>query len=81
MVFLQIKETLLNHVKQGKISNHTTISKGKKYHRGKIYLPTSKDNGMDYQLFAINELHLVEKNKHRKKGKGYLIYISNDPFD
>ena len=75
MVFLPIKKSNLMFVKKGKVSAHGTTSKGKKYIRGKIYLKDNNDIGSRYQLFEVENLHLVEKNKQHKKGKGYIIFI------
>jgi len=75
MVFLPIKKTYLKFVKEGWISIHKTTSKGRKYTRGKIYLKDSDDIGCKYQLFELENLHLVGKNKQHKKGKGYILFI------
>ena len=75
MVFLPIKKNRLKFVKKGRISVHGTTSKGKKYRRGKIYLKDDEDIGSRYQLFEIENLHLVGKNKQHRKGKGYLVFI------
>ncbi|MDG6218873.1 MAG: hypothetical protein QCI00_05490 [Candidatus Thermoplasmatota archaeon] len=75
MVFLPIKKNRLKFVKKGRISVHGTTSKGKKYIRGKIYLKDDTDIGSRYQLFEIENLHLVGKNKQHRKGKGYLVFI------
>jgi hypothetical protein len=75
MVFLPIKKSRLSLVKKGRISIHETISKGKKYRRGKIYLKDDTDIGSRYQLFEIENLHLVGKNKQHRKGKGYIVFI------
>lgn len=75
MVFLRIKKTRLSLIKKGRISVHETISKGKKYRRGKIYLKDENDIGSRYQLFKVENLHLVGKNKQHKKGKGYIVLI------
>lgn len=75
MVFLPIKRSHLRFVKKGRISIHETTSKGKKYVRGKIYLKNDNDIGSRYQLFEIENLHLVEINKQHRKGKGYIVFI------
>ena len=75
MVFLPIKKNRLKFVKKGRISVHTTTSKGKKYCRGKIYLKDDGNIGSRYQLFEIENLHLVGKNKQHSKGKGYIVFI------
>ena len=62
-------------VKKGRISIHETTSKGKKYIRGKIYLKNDNDIGSRYQLFEIENLHLVERNKQHRKRKGYVVFI------
>jgi hypothetical protein len=75
MVFLKIEKSRLNLVKTGRISIHETISKGKKYVRGKIYPKNDKNIGDRYQLFEVENLHLVERNKQHRIGKGYIIFI------
>jgi len=75
MVFVPIKKSHLRFVKDGRISIHKTTSKGRKYTRGKIYLKDSDDIGSMYQLFEIKNLHLVERNKQHRKGKGYIVFI------
>jgi hypothetical protein len=75
MVFLPIKKGNLKFVKDGMISIHETTSKGRKYVRGKIYLKNSDDVGSRYQLFEIENLHIVERNKQHRKGKGYIVFI------
>jgi hypothetical protein len=75
MVFLKIEKSRLSLVKKGRISIHETTSKGKKYVRGKIYLKNDKNVGDMYQLFEVKDLHLIERNKQHKKGKGYIIFI------
>ena len=75
MVFLPIKKSNLRFLKDGKVSIHETTSKGRKYSRGKIYLKDSNDVGSIYQLFEIENLHIVEGNKQHRKGKGYIVFI------
>lgn len=75
MGFLSIKDAHLKFVKRGKISIHETTSKGKKYVRGKIYLQDSDDIGSIYQLYEVENLHIVGKNKQHRKGKGYIVFI------
>ena len=75
MVFLPIKKSNLRFVKDGRVSVHETTSKGRKYTRGKIYLKDSDDIGSRYQLFEIENLHMVERNKQHRKGKGYIVFI------
>ena len=75
MGYLSIKEMYINFIKRGKISIHETTSKGKKYRRGKIYLKNSDDTGLMYQLYEVENLHIVDKHKQHKKGKGYIVFI------
>jgi hypothetical protein len=75
MVFLQIKEIYLTFIKQGRISLHNTTSKGKRYRRGKIYLKDHTDVGSSYHLYKVDKIHIVDKRKRHKKGKGYIIFI------
>ena len=75
MVFLPIKKSHLRFVKEGRISIHGTTSKGRKYTRGKIYLKDGNDIGSRYELFEIENMHLVERNKQHRKGKGYIVFI------
>jgi len=75
MVFVSVKKSHLRFVKNGRISIHKTTSKGRKYARGKIYLKDSDDIGSRYQLFEIENLHIVERNKQHRKGKGYVVFI------
>jgi len=76
MVFLKIEKISLSLVNNGRISIHETNSKGKKYVRGKIYLKNDKNNGDRYQLFEVEDLHLVERNNQYRTGTGYIIFIS-----
>ena len=75
MVFLKIEKGHLSFAKKGRISIHETTSKGKKYIRGKIYLKNDKNIGDNYQLFEVENLHLIERDKQHRKGKGYIIFI------
>jgi hypothetical protein len=75
MVFLKIKKSRLSLVKTGRISIHETTSKSKKYVRGKIILKNDKNIGDRYQLFEVEDLHLIERNIQRRKGTGYSIFI------
>ncbi len=75
MVFLTIEKSRLSLVKKGRISIHETTSKGKKYVRGKIYLTNDENIGDRYQLFEVENLHLIERNKQHRKGTGYIIFI------
>jgi len=47
---LSVKYYEVDIVKAGKISKHTSTTKGKKYSRGKIYLPDDSFTGRRYQL-------------------------------
>ena len=75
MVILTVKEVHTKFIKRGRISIHETTSKGKKYTRGKIYLPNSDDVGLFYQLYEVENLHMVDKHKRHRKGKGYIVFI------
>ena len=75
MVILTVKEVHTKLIKRGRISIHETTSKGKKYTRGKIYLSNSDDIGLLYQLYEVENLHIVDKHKHHRKGKGYIVFI------
>ena len=75
MFYLSIKEIHLTHIKQGRISLHKTISKGKTYLRSKIYFKNSEDVGAVYYLYEVGDLRIIDKHKRKKKGKGYLIFI------
>ena len=77
MVFLKVEKSRLSFVKTGRISIHETTLIGKKYVRGKIYLKNDKNIGDRYQLFEVEDLHLVERNNQYRKGTGYIIFISN----
>ena len=75
MGFLTIEEIYIKFIKRGKISLHETTSKGRKYARGKIFLKNSDDAGLMYQLYKVENLHIVDKHKRHKKGKGYIVFI------
>ncbi len=75
MGYLPINVAHIKFIKRGKISIHETTSKGKKYRRGKIYLKDSDDMGLIYQLYEVENLHIVDKHKQHKKGKGYIVFI------
>lgn len=75
MVFLSIKKSHLRLVKEGRISLHETVSKGKRYVRGKIYLKDNNDIGSRYQLYEVENLHLIGTDKQHKKGKGFIVFI------
>lgn len=75
MVFLGVKEVHIKFIKRGRISKHETTSKGKKYIRGKIYLKNSDYVGLVYQLYEVENLHIVDKHKRHRKGKGYIVFI------
>jgi hypothetical protein len=75
MVFLKIEKSHLSLVKNGRISIHEKTSKRKKYVCGKIYLKNDEDIGDRYQLFEMENLHLIERNKQQRKGTWYIIFI------
>ena len=75
MVFLPVKEVQITLIKRGKISHHESTSKGKNYSRGKIYLTNSDDVGKAYQLYEVENLHIVDKHKRHRKGKGYIVFM------
>ena len=75
MVFLTIEKSRIRLVKEGRISLHETTSKGKRYVRGKIYLKDSKGIGSRYQLYEVENLHLIGADKQHKKGKGFIVFI------
>jgi hypothetical protein len=75
MVFLPVNKSQLRLVKEGRISLHETTSKGKRYARGKIYLKDNNDIGSRYQLYEVENLHLVDRDKQHKKGKGFVVFI------
>jgi hypothetical protein len=75
MVFLPIEKRRIKLVKEGQISPHETTSKGKRYVRGKIYLKDSNDVGSRYQLYEVENLHLIGTDKQHKKGKGFIVFI------
>lgn len=75
MVFLSIEKSRIRLVKEGHISLHQTTSKGKRYVRGKIYLKNNNDIGLRYQLYEVENLHLIGADKQHKKGKGFIVFI------
>ncbi|MFQ6137063.1 MAG: hypothetical protein ACE5PM_07780 [Candidatus Hydrothermarchaeales archaeon] len=75
MGFLPIKKSHVRLVKEGRVSLHETTSKGRKYARGKIYLRDADDIGLRYQLYEVENLHIVDRNKQHRKGKGYIVFI------
>jgi hypothetical protein len=76
-LFLMIEKSRLNLVKNGRIYIHETTSKAKNYVRGKIILKNDKNIGDRYQLFEVENLYLIERNKQHTKGKGYIISKNN----
>ena len=75
MGFLPIKKSHVRLIKEGRVSLHETTSKGRKYIRGKIYLKDPDDIGSRYQLYEVENLHIVDRNKQHMKGKGYVVFI------
>ena len=75
MVFLPVNKSHLRLVKEGRISLHETTSKGRRYVRGKIYLKDNNDIGSRYQLYEVENLHLIGTDKQHKKGKGFIVFI------
>lgn len=75
MVFLPIKKSHLQLAKEGRITPHKTMSKGKLYARGKIYLNDNSDTGSKYQLYKVENLNLIGAHKQHKKGKGFVAFI------
>lgn len=73
--FFSVKEGHIKFAKWGRISIHKTISKDKKYVRGKIYLKNADDADLIYQIYEIENLHIVDKNKQCQIGKDYNIFI------
>ena len=43
--------------------------------RGKIYLKDGDDIGSKFQLFEMENLRIVERNKQHRKGKEYIVVI------
>lgn len=64
-------------VKTGKISKHTSTIKGKKYSRGKIYLPDDSFTGRQYRLIdiGIKRMSYEAIDGSRLKGIGYILLI------
>ena len=75
MTSLNVKYCEVDIVKTGKISKHTSTTKGKKYHRGKIYLPDDSFTGKRYQLMKVDQIDYETVYGNHKKGTGYLIFV------
>jgi len=75
MAFLPIKDKHIKLIKRGKILVHETVSKGKKYYRGKIYLRNSNDVGSIYQLYEVENIRILSKSKQHRKGKGFILFV------
>jgi hypothetical protein len=75
MTFLKVKEVHIKLLKRGRISQHETTARGKKYKRGKIYLHNSDEVGSIYDLYEVENMHLVSKRKQHRKGKAYVVFI------
>lgn len=75
MTFVSIKDTHLRLLKRGKIGLHKSVSRGKSYARGKVYLKDAGDVGSTYRLYRVDNLHLVSERKQHRKGRAYIIFI------
>ena len=72
---LRIVHHKVNESKIGKVSTHSTTSKGKNYVRGKIYLPNSKFTGKEYRLLEVKGIEYTDFMGEKHKGKGYVIFF------
>lgn len=77
MGYIALNEDSLVFVKRGKIVPHKSKSKGKVYLKGKIYMGDSREIGLCYQLYKVDNLHLVNIHKQHRTGKAYVVFIQN----
>ena len=64
----------LELLKLGKVSKHSTKTRGKTYEKGKIYLSDSSFINKDYELYDVRELS-IEEVFSTIKGRGLLIFL------
>ena len=64
----------LELLKIGKVSKHSTKTRGKIYDKGKVYLSDNILINKDYELYDIGEL-CIEEVFSTIKGKGLLIFF------
>ena len=64
----------LELLKIGKVSKHSTKTRGKIYDKGKVYLSDSILINKDYELYDMGEL-CIEEVFSTIKGKGLLIFF------
>ena len=64
----------LELLKVGKVSKHSSKTRGKIYAKGKVYLSDSALTNKDYELYDIGDLS-IEEVFGTIKGKGLLMFF------
>ena len=73
-IMKSFKHYELELLKFGKVSKHSTKTRGKKYEKGKVYFSDSAFINKDYELYDIGDLS-IEEVFSTIKGKGLLIFF------
>ena len=60
----------LELLKTGKVSKHSTKTRGKIYYKGKVYLSDNSFTNKDYELYEVGDLS-IEEVFSTIKGKDY----------
>ncbi len=64
----------LELLKVGKVSKHSTKTRGKIYDKGKVYLSDNAFTNKDYELYDLGELS-IEEVFAKINGKGLLLFF------
>ena len=64
----------LDLLKVGRVSKHSTKSRGKIYDKGKVYLSDKVFTNKDYELYDLDDLS-IEEVFGTIKGKGLLLFF------
>jgi len=64
----------LDLLKLGKVSKHSTKTRGKTYDKGKVYLSNNVFTDKDYELYDLGDLS-IEEVFSTIRGKGLLLFF------
>lgn len=74
LIMKSFKHYELELLKLGKVSEHSTKTRGKIYDKGKVYLSNNVFTDKDYELYNLGDLS-IEEVFSTIKGKGRLIFF------
>ncbi len=73
-IMKSFKHYELELLKSGKVSKHSTKTRGKIYDKGKVYLSDNTFTNKDYELYDLGDLS-IEEVFSTINGKGLLIFF------